>query len=358
MDDQNYSNYSNQLASATNSNIFNPPQLDDITFDNKRFLKNTLEGVGSTFVGHSVVKSLEKNKGKASKVLKQLGVSDEDMKELQAKIENGDYEGATRSILKGASKKITNQIEQKVKSTVGDSIPNSKQDLSKAGKRLARRARRQAKQKLSSQEQAGPAEDEPTSTADIKAAMDKITGRISRVSGEAEDINPLASKLGKLPLRRGANLEEVLKEQYGNIKQSTQGSGKLSTSTGRSFDQEVNPADRPKAPYGQQQKVENPESSTKSNNPTEDANVDANAEQDALKLGQQNIEKNIEKKTIDSAFEDSVADDENPLGIAITAALGIGALVAGIRTKDHVKKFVATPIKTTLTNYSNQSGVV
>ena len=192
--------------------------------------------------------------------------------------------------------------------------------------------------------------------------MDKITGKLSKVSGEAEEIDPLATNLGKLPLRKGASFEDVLKEQYGKIRQSTEGNGKLSTSSGRSFDQEVNPADRPKAPYGQQQKVENPESSTKSNNPEQDADVDADAEEDALKFGKQaiekNIEKNVEKKTIDTALEDSVADDENPLGIAITAALGIGALVAGIRTKDHVKKFVATPIKTTLTNYSNQSGVV
>ena len=60
---------------------------------------------------------------------------------------------------------------------------------------------------------------------------------------------------------------------------------------------------------------------------------------------------------IKSAFEDSLADDENPLGIVASAVLGIGALIGGALRKAHHPKFIQPPPISPYENFSVQEGV-
>ena len=60
---------------------------------------------------------------------------------------------------------------------------------------------------------------------------------------------------------------------------------------------------------------------------------------------------------IKSAFEDSLADDENPLGVVASAVLGIGALIGGALRKAHHPKFVQPPPLHSYENFSVQEGV-
>ena len=60
---------------------------------------------------------------------------------------------------------------------------------------------------------------------------------------------------------------------------------------------------------------------------------------------------------IKSAFEDSLADDENPIGIVASAVLGIGALIGGALRKAHHPKFVQPPPIHAYENFAVQEGV-
>ena len=60
---------------------------------------------------------------------------------------------------------------------------------------------------------------------------------------------------------------------------------------------------------------------------------------------------------IKSAFEDSLVDDENPLGIVASAVLGIGALIGGALRKAHHPKFIQPPPISPYENFSVQEGV-
>lgn len=60
---------------------------------------------------------------------------------------------------------------------------------------------------------------------------------------------------------------------------------------------------------------------------------------------------------IKSAFEDSLADDDNPIGVVASAVLGLGALIGGALRKAHHPKFVQPPPLHSYENFSVQEGV-
>ena len=60
---------------------------------------------------------------------------------------------------------------------------------------------------------------------------------------------------------------------------------------------------------------------------------------------------------IKTAFDDSLVDDENPLGIVASAVLGIGALIGGALRKAHHPKFIQPPPIHGYENFSVQEGV-
>ncbi len=350
MDSASYINLQQSLAEAT-QDIQPEEFLDDIVNDKARFLKNTLEGVGSNLAGHSILKGL------GEKAKKSLNLSDEEYTALKKSISDGDYEGATGRVFKGVIKKASSKLENTVNQVSKGDIPKSRADLSKAARRALRKAKKIAKRQ---QEESGPAE---TSEDDIRTAIQKKLSGIKPLRGRAVELDPLegpsASALGKLPLKPGASIEDVLKEQYSSARNILGNEGKLATQGGRPFGQDTPIQDRPRGAYGGADNEpllasQPPEGVLASGNKLVDDTIDNQAEK-AVVGG---IEKKTVKAGLEEATEASLAEDENPIGIIATAGLGIATLVAGLFTHDHKKEFVKPPIQAPSINYSMQSGVV
>ena len=324
MDSASYLNLSQGLAQAT----YDRPaeaQIDDKVEDGKRYVKSGLEGIGSQLAGHSLIKKLTGKAG--SKAKKALDLSEEEMKDLQSKAESGDFEGAIGKIFKGVIKKGSSKLEQAVNNVVnkGD-LPTSKGDLSKAARKAARAAKRALKKKAQPDE-AGPAEEEPQGEEDIREAMNRLLGRNRPIpKQEPQELSPLKSNDSP-------------------------------------FSQDDPIQDRPRAPYGkrpaQQQEDKAPEE--EQTEPNQDPDALEPAEKDLAQQGEKEVEQQVEKKTVEETLKDtaeaSTAEDETPIGGIVTAALGVAALVAGLMTKDHTKKWRRPPVQPHSVNFSVQSGV-
>ena len=102
MNSASYLSLQQSLAGATQD--YNPDDvLDDHINDEARFLKDTLEGIGSNLAGHSILKGL----GETAK--KKLNLSDEEYDALKQSVSEGDYQGATTNIVKGVLKKASSK---------------------------------------------------------------------------------------------------------------------------------------------------------------------------------------------------------------------------------------------------------
>ncbi len=351
MDTASYINLQQSLAGAT-QDIQPEAQLDDIVNDKVRFIKNTLEGVGSNLAGHSILKGL------GEKAKKSLNLSDEEYKALKKAISDGDYEGATGRVFKGVIKKASSNIQNTVNQVSKADIPKSRADLAKLSKRALRKAKKIAQRQ---QEESGPAEP-PTTQEDIKAAIEKKLSGLKQIRGKAVENDFLDgasnSKLGKLSLKPSTSLEDVLREQYSSARNLLGNEGKLKTAGGKAFTQDTPIQDRPKGAYGSQNEPplasQPPQGRTQTGNKLVDDNIDNEAEKEIVG----GIEKKTIKQGLADATEASLAEDESPFGIVATASLGVATLVAGLFTHDHKKEFVKPPIQAPSVNYSLQSGVI
>jgi len=324
MDTASYLSLSQGLADETRD-IPEAPQIDDVVQDGKRFVKTGLEGLGSQLTGHSLIKKLSGKAG--SKAKKLLNLSDDELKDLQSKVESGDYEGAVGKIFKGAINKGSAKIEQAVNSAVGKGdIPTSKADLSKAARRAARAAKRALKKKAQ-QDEAGPAE-EPQTQDDIREAMNRLLGR-NRPIPQQQPQELSALKSNDNPFTRDTSVSDRPQGAYG-----------------------------PKAPASQQEDRSPAENQTQ---PAKDPDALEPAEKDAIQQGEKEVEQQVEKKTLSQTLKEtaveSTAEDETPIGGIVTAALGVAALVTGLMTHDHKKVWKKPPVRPPSINYSIQSGV-
>ena len=324
MDTASYLSLSQGLADETRD-IPEAPQIDDVVQDGKRFVKTGLEGLGSQLTGHSLIKKLSGKAG--SKAKKLLNLSDDELKDLQSKVESGDYEGAVGKIFKGAINKGSAKIEQAVNSAVGKGdIPTSKADLSKAARRATRAAKRALKKKAQ-QDEAGPAE-EPQGEDDIREAMNRLLGR-NRPIPQQQPQELSALKSNDNPFTRDTSVSDRPQGAYG-----------------------------PKAPTSQQETKAPAENQTE---PAKDPDAIQPAEKELAKQGEKEVEQQVEKKTLSQTLKDtaveSTAEDETPIGGIVTAALGVAALVTGLMTHDHKKIWKKPPVRAPSINYSIQSGV-
>jgi hypothetical protein len=68
--------------------------------------------------------------------------------------------------------------------------------------------------------------------------------------------------------------------------------------------------------------------------------MDGDAEAEASQIGSK-VEKGLDELTVDSE-----AFDETPVGIAVTAGLGLVSLISGIMIKTHKDAFTTPPMPT------------
>ncbi len=360
MDLSNFSNTASQLASLTETAPLPTDVLDDKVNDAKRFLKETEEGLGSTLASHAGLKSLEKafKTPKINNVLKKLGVEDKDIDGIISKLKDGDVGGAISDVTKGGVKKLSSTVEETVQGLGADSGAVPKSELA----------------------------------AEIEKYIPKgLTSTLKNAS--YTEVNPLevsgaASRIN-IPLNRTVKVSDILKAQYEakqeeiapKVSQFQEFAGEPSlaqadatTALERIPLSTLKPAERvladvtakPSAPksFEVQNPAFNPASYEEEGQEavgdsvkTGVKAVDDAVDKVAIKEGEKVVENQTEKKLATLAGE-SAADDENPLGIAITAALGVGSLIAGIFTKDHHKKFIQPPAQETHTNFASQLGVL
>ena len=319
----NYAYTAQQMASLTETPPPPADVLDDVVNDKKRYEKELLEGIGSTLGGHSATKGIESlfksNKTKA--VLNKLGLSEEEQTALMSKLKDGDFSGAVSDVSKSVVRKTT--------STVEDAVGNLKSSAGDV--------------KLSDIKLSDVADDLPNAS--------KFTAL--RISNPAFDPSLAPDRaVGDLP--KGA----------GGVSAGAEGSGTVGvdpagdvTPLGRS-EQPLNLEQAKK--FTQPQETEPVEQSTKSGIKS----ADDDAVEEGAKLGEnlasktavKDVEETVSEKLAKVAVG-SLAEDESPIGLAVTGILGVSSLVAGLFTKDHKKKFVAPPAQASHTNYAVQLGV-
>ncbi len=362
MDLSNFSNTAQQLASLTETAPPPADVLDDKVDDVKRFLKETGEGIGSTLSTHAGLKGLEKafKTPKINNVLKKLGVEDKDIEGIVAKLKDGDVGGAISDITKGGVKKLTSTVEDTVKGLGTDTGNVAKSDLAEQiesyiPKGLTSTLKNATYTEVNPFEVSSvaariklPPLNKSVTVSDILKAQfegkqEQIAPKVSQFEEFAgspslaqEDV--ATSAIDRIPLQTLKPAERVLADITGKAKAP------------KSFEVE-NPAFSP-AQY-QEEEQEPVENSVKSGVKAVDDEVD----KVALKEGEEVVEKNTAKKLATLA-EESVVDDENPLGLAISATLGIGSLVASLFSKDHHKKFIQPPTQEQHSNFVSQLGVL
>jgi hypothetical protein len=87
-----------------------------------------------------------------------------------------------------------------------------------------------------------------------------------------------------------------------------------------------------------QQQASNPDKSSEENNLQKTGEMDGDAEAEASQIGSK-VEKGLDELTMDSEVL-----DESPLGIAVTAGLGLVSLISGIMIKTHKEAFTVPPL--------------
>ena len=319
----NYAYTAQQMASLTETPPLPADVLDDVVNDKKRYEKELLEGIGSTLGAHASTKGIERlfASDKTKAVLNKLGLSDEDAAKLAAKLKDGDFSGAISDVSRGVVRKTTSTVEDTVsgfKPSIGDvklsdvKLSDVAADLPKPGKFTALRVNNPA--------------------FDPSLTPDRLVGDLPKGAGGA---SAGAEGSGTIAVDPAADV----------------------SSLGRS-DQPLNLEQAKK--FTQPQETEPIEQSTKSGiKSADDTAIKQGAkegEELAGKAAVKDIEETAEQKLAKAAIG-SIADDESPVGLAVTAALGISSLVAGLFTKDHKKVFKQPPAVASHTNYAVQLGV-
>jgi len=333
MDLSNYSNTAQQLASLTEAPPPAADVLDDVVNDKARYAKELLEGVGSTLGSHSTLKGIEQlfKTDKAKVVMKKLGVSEEDATKLVAKLKDGDFSGAISDISKGVVKRGTSKVEDAVsglKSSVGDV---------KLGNIKLADVADQLPVKHSALTIQNPAFDE-------SIAPERAVGGLLKKSELPFPDKP--AQLGTQPLQKFTPAPNVEAEA------ALGGKAPLIPVEDGGFRIGQPPT-----------KAEPVEQSTKSGIKSVDDNAikagekqgEKLAEKEAVKAGEKELEEGAEKKLAKAAIG-SIAEDETGVGLVATGLISISALVAGLLSKDHKKKFIAPPAQAARTNYAVQIG--
>ena len=107
----NYNNLRNSLNQA-NIGFKPPPVLDDQINYTEEALKGGIEGIGAQLTGGALLSSLKGLRKSNAKVLRDSGIADSDLDDIEASAAQGDLSGvasnATRAILGGINRQLGN----------------------------------------------------------------------------------------------------------------------------------------------------------------------------------------------------------------------------------------------------------
>jgi hypothetical protein len=315
------------------------PVLTEKVNDAAAFGKTFLGGTGAMLEGEAIKKTFKQLSKKGSEgLLKQLDLSSDDMEELASKLESGDAEGISQFIAKRGISVARNKIGGFVRSSKGQ----AKEFLQSM----------KAKFRGQAEEPSAPPASEPSSVVDDSSGLfDNIPTRSGQLfdlgEGEAQEFTEGVAQ------RFGASSIYYDDPPEPNATSAPAEGGEQSGSNPETDikDPAQSTDDAMKANGSQrQQQQSNPDKSSEENNlgKTEGG---GDAEADVSSIGSK-VEKGLDELTADSE-----AFDENPVGIAVTAGLGLVSLISGIFIKTHKDAFSTPPMPVTrLSTYAVQKG--
>lgn len=307
------------------------PVLTEKVNDAAAFGKSFLGGTGAMLEGEAIKKTFKHLSKKGSEgLLKQLDLSGDDMEELASKLETGDAEGISQFIAKRGISVARNKIGGFVRSSKGQ----------------AKEFLQSMKSKFKGEE---PEPESSSAVDDTSGLFDNIPTR----SGQLFDLGEEAQEFTEgVSQRFGAS-----SIYYDEPPEPNQPSAEGGSQSGSNPDTDIrDPAqstdDAMKANGSQRQQQEsNPDKSSEENNLGEtEGGGDAAA--DVSSIGTK-VEKGLDELTADSE-----AFDENPVGIAVTAGLGLVSLIGGIFIKTHKDEFTVPPtVAMRQSSFAVQKGV-
>ncbi len=304
------------------------PVLTEKVNDAAAFGKTFLGGTGAMLEGEAIKKTFKQLSKKGSEgLLKQLDLSSDDMEELASKLESGDAEGISQFIAKRGISVARNKI--------GGFVRSSKGQAKEFLQSMKAKFRGQA-------EEPSVPESEPSSAVDDSSGLfDNIPTRSGQLfdlgEGEAQEFTEGVAQ------RFGASSVYYDDPPEPNATSAPAEGGEQSGSNPETDikDPAQSTDDAMKANGSQRQQQEsNPDKSSEENNLGKSGG-EGDAEADVSSIGSK-VEKGLDELTADSEVL-----DESPVGIAVTAGLGLVSLISGIFIKTHKDAFTVPPVPMT-----------
>jgi hypothetical protein len=299
------------------------PVLTEKVNDYAVFGKSFLGGTGGMLEGEAIKKTFKALSKKGSEgLLKQLDLSDEDMEDLVSKVASGDTEGVAKIVAERGINVARNKIGAFVRDTKGS----------------ARRLYQSLKAKATGRD-APPTEEEagePASASEIAEAPQVAKLPFPESAPDLPDFvftRPkslaVAEKFAGPEPSIGGGAPLVPQEDGGfRIGQPPEAYAKPDTELTDQGDMVNNTM---KTSGSQREAVEEDSLAGQG-----EGGGDAGAE--VSSIGSK-VEKGIDELAVDSE-----AFDETPIGIGVTALLGVASLVGGIFIKTHKDKFTRPPL--------------
>lgn len=318
------------------------PVLTEKVNDAAAFGKTFLGGTGAMLEGEAIKKTFKQLSKKGSEgLLKQLDLSSEDMEDLASKLETGDAEGISQFIAKRGISVARNKIGGFVRDSKGQ----------------ARNFLKSMKSRLNGKKTTGE-EDKPSapeSEADTTSAVDDDGGLFDNI--------PTRSSGGRLfdlgEEEEEQQFTEGIPERFGSSnvyydEPSADGGGEAGSNPTTELKDPSSTIDDAMKANGSQrdQQKSNPDKSSEENNLGESAEG-GDAEAEVSSLGSK-VAKGLDELTIDSEVL-----DESPIGVAVTAGLGLVSLISGIFVKTHKDEFTQPPMPNVRqSSYAVQKGTL
>ena len=362
-----YMNLQNQLAGSIPEQV---PQLYDETNDKAVYAKGVLEA-GGNVLGISAlttgIKKLKNSKG----LLEKLNLSSEELDSMADDLNAGNYKEVLAKISKKAINKASARLQGAIQKARGikpedgnladdvvatpakgeitnpafQGLNNSEEitlarDVPKVSQESATRFR-VPRRKIKA-----PEEDEPQLKGDPNVGKLEGEGQFDGVTGdrlagtEAERLAPKISDMMD-------DLSGIYKPVMTVRVLPTNTTGFMGRAVRANIDPEIPKPTADPLPAKDPLPIEKPLNPSELNNAVKAVDNPTTTDADALagQVAKGVVDKGAgeAKQILGDLLKGNEADDDNPVGLAISAALGIGALVAGGLTKTHHEAFMKPP---------------
>jgi len=315
--------YNDLIAGLKSSQVqdYQPdPVLTEKVNDAAAFGKNFLGGTGAMLEGDAIKKTFKALSKKGSEgLLKQLDLSEEDMNDLVEKIASGDTEGVAKVIGERGINIARNKIGSYIRETKGN----------------ARRLYQSLKAKAAGRDAQPSAEEsgEPASAAEVAAEP-----QVAETAFPSEITSQIPEGAGAV---QGQALEQSLQGGRGLTEEQAAQFTEQPKETSSAPDTELTDSNQMTSNVMKtagDQRAADADTSAEKDLGDVGKSVGKDAEADASQIGSKVVD------GLDELTAESSAFDETPIGIGVTALLGLGSLIGGIFVKTHKDAFTRPPI--------------